>query len=151
MSLYNLIQLVTTIFAYSVIGFYLYLLALGVFRFVLRDYLGLFQGRGHSLHCPTRFSLSRLKAMFGRLGAGSCNSMPKVKAKATKNLAGKAPLVVASKKAQVQTRFVRDLSGAPLVGSKVDRYPQQRSNVGICPKQHGFRIHTQHALSLRRC
>lgn len=80
MSLYSLLQLVTTLFAYTVIGFYFYLLALGVFRFVLRDYLGLFHGRDHSLHCSTRFTLSRLKAVFSRLDGGSCNSIAKVKA-----------------------------------------------------------------------
>lgn len=138
MSLYNLIQLVTTIFAYSVIGFYLYLLTLGVFRFVLRDYLGLFHGRDHSLHCSTRFSLSRPKAVFSRLGGGSCNSMPKVKTRASKNFLASLG----------RGRALPE--GEPLPSAaKVQFALGAKTN--ICPKQHGLRIHTQHALSLRRC
>ncbi len=79
MSVYNL---------YHVLGIMQIILicALGILalsniaRFVLRDWLGLLRGRDNSLHCSTRFSLSRLKAVFSRLGGGSCNSMPKVKA-----------------------------------------------------------------------
>ena len=33
--------------------------------------------------------------------------------------------------------FERGVSGAPLVGSNPDIYPQQRSNVGMCPRRHG--------------
>ena len=41
----------------------------------------------------------------------------------------------------VQMSFEHGPSGAPLVGSRADRYPRQRSKVGICPRQHGFKIH----------